>query len=420
MGSIAAGKGIRAVFWASFALFASAASGETYRWVQYGPDGLEARAITGQSACPPAQIDGSPARMTRRAAPGEQYPITVCALAIPNGSKSVTIADMPVAIPISKPSRILVLGDTGCRIKGPYVQACNDPVQWPFRLIAEVAAHMKPDLVIHVGDYHYRETPCPAGNLGCAGSPFGDAWSVWQADFFSPAETLLQVAPWVFVRGNHEECDRGGRGWSRTLEPYAFDAAKGCNGPAQPFAVRLPDLTLFVMDVASAREDKVDEAQAEAFRAQYGAVARMTGGPAWILQHRPIWSAGGVFAGKLVGDNKTLAAAAQGTMPANAQMILSGHHHLFQVLRYKTDLPVQVVAGHGGDYLNQASSPDPAGWTFGPAVVESGVNMTGSFGFVIFERQDDGWRVVDYDKLGVARKSCMLQGRAIDCHADRP
>ena len=38
---------------------------------------------------------------------------------------------------------------------------------------SRLAAAQKPDLVIHVGDYYYRETPCPAGEAKCAGSPFG-------------------------------------------------------------------------------------------------------------------------------------------------------------------------------------------------------------------------------------------------------
>ena len=56
--------------------------------------------------------------------------------------------------------RIVVIGDTGCRLKGDNVQDCNDPAQWPFAAIARLAAARHPDLVIHVGDYHYRESPC--------------------------------------------------------------------------------------------------------------------------------------------------------------------------------------------------------------------------------------------------------------------
>jgi hypothetical protein len=411
----AARECIRALSWASVMLLSSAASGEIYRWTQYGPDGLEARAITDGHDCPAAQVDGAPASMMIRAVSGQAFQITVCALPVPVGSKSLMIAGVPVGIPLSEPRHIVVLGDTGCRINGLYIQACNDPVQWPFRPIAEVAAHIKPDLVIHMGDYHYRESACPAGVAGCGGSPFGDRWSVWRADFFSPAETLLRVAPWVFVRGNHEACDRGGQGWSRTLAPYALSGQTQCDAPAEPFAVRLTDLTLAILDVSTAREEKRDDAQAEALRAQYKAVSKMSSGQTWILQHRPIWSAGGTFAGKLVGDNKTLAAAAKDAIPSNVDLILSGHQHLFQVLKYKTDLPVQVVAGHGGDYLNHALPLDPAGWTFGQVVVESGVSMTGSFGFLTLEKQDGGWQLVNHNVMGAALKSCKLKGRAATC-----
>ena len=44
----------------------------------------------------------------------------------------------------------------------------------------------KPDLVIHVGDYFYRENACPADATGCQGTPFGDNWPTWAADFFNP------------------------------------------------------------------------------------------------------------------------------------------------------------------------------------------------------------------------------------------
>jgi hypothetical protein len=391
------------------------ARAEIFRWAQYGPAGLEARAITDGTGCPAASMNGQPATMTMRAAPGPQFPITVCALPIPSDTKSLAVDGVPLALPSAEPRRIVVMGDTGCRLKGSYIQACNDPVQWPFRLIAEVIAHQKPDLVIHVGDYHYRETPCPPGVTGCAGSPFGDTWAVWRADFFSPAETLLRTAPLVPVRGNHEQCARGGRGWSRALAPEPFAVEKGCNGPSSPYVVRLPGLSLAIFDVSSAREDKVDGKQAGVFREQYATLAKTTEGPTWILQHRPIWSPGGVFGGKLLGDSRTLEAAAQDNIPANVTTVLSGHHHLFQVLTYKTGQPVQVVAGHGGDTLNEPTPIDPATWTMGPVAVESGINLAGRFGFAMLEKQDDGWRLTNHDKLGAPTASCLLVGRRAAC-----
>ena len=60
------------------------------------------------------------------------------------------------------PRRIVVIGDTGCRLKGKATPGLQRPRTLPFARVAASAAAFKPDLVIHVGDYHYREDPCPA------------------------------------------------------------------------------------------------------------------------------------------------------------------------------------------------------------------------------------------------------------------
>jgi hypothetical protein len=150
------------------------ARAESYQWVQYTHAGLEARVTMSDSACPSIRIDGATSAMSVHAAPAPDYPVTTCKNVLPLGAKAATIADVPLALPKADPQRIVVIGDTGCRIKGKKAQACNDPVQWPFRLVAEMAAHQKPDLIVHVGDYHYRETTCPEGFVGCEGTPFGD------------------------------------------------------------------------------------------------------------------------------------------------------------------------------------------------------------------------------------------------------
>ena len=105
----------------------------------------------------------------------------------------------------------------------------------------------RPDLVIHVGDYHYRENACPAGNAGCAGSPWGYGWDAWEADVFAPARRLFAAAPWIVVRGNHESCNRAGQGWWRFLDPRPLAPHQDCNVAAddgigdysEPYAVPL-------------------------------------------------------------------------------------------------------------------------------------------------------------------------------------
>ena len=400
---------------AALLLTLTPASAETFAWTQYVPAGLEARAVTDLPVCPAATIDGRTATMSVRAAPGDAYPVTACALAIPRTARAVTVNGAPVGLPARNPKRIAVIGDTGCRLKGAYTQGCNDPAQWPFaRIAAEVAKH-KPYLIIHLGDYHYRETPCPTNGDACANSPYGDTWPAWRADFFAPAAPLLPVAPWVVIRGNHEDCERAGKGWSRTLEPAAFDTTTGCNGGSAPYAVKLPRVTLAVLDVVLASEEVLNPTQAETFKSQYSSLDKIARGPVWLLQHRPIWGAGGTVAGLPYGNNKTLAAAARDSMPKRVQAMFTGHHHLFQVLNYREDLPAQITIGHGGDYLNACRSSDPAGMVINGVTVDSGLNEVGQFGYAMIQQANRSWVITNYDADGRPRHHCGLKNRKVSC-----
>ena len=104
-------------------MFFSCAAGlaqaaESYRWVQHVPGGLEARAISENGVCPEAFLDGAAVAMRLRSTPGEQYPITVCALPLPPATQHLQIGDTAMVLPRTPPQRILVIGDTGCRLKG--------------------------------------------------------------------------------------------------------------------------------------------------------------------------------------------------------------------------------------------------------------------------------------------------------------
>ena len=409
------------------ALAATLASSSTeardvYRWVQYGPNGLEARAVTDAPSCPTVTIDGHAATMRQRSAPGEHYPVRGCATPIPATAKLVTMNGIPLPLPKPRAERILIMGDTGCRLKGAdRAQACHDMREWPFRLGAAMSADFKPDLVIHVGDMHYRETPCPENNLGCAGSPYGDTWQVWKEDFFDPGQSLLSAAPWVMVRGNHEECGRGGIGWARTLDPYPYDQKRGrdgCLGPQQPYKVDLGGLTLLVMDVSTADEPRVNEQQVAFFRPQFES-AKHIQGPVWFAFHRPIWAIEYFVKGQPAGDNKTLAAAARGALTPNVQAILSGHHHVFEVLKYKNDLPLQIISGHGGNELS-LDVPAPIGQVVNDETIVAGLARPGIFGFAMIEREKGDtsatkWMLTGYDRRGQPIGTCKLDGRNLTC-----
>jgi hypothetical protein len=147
---------------------------------------------------------------------------------------------------------VVVIGDTGCRMTFYAQQGCNDPGDWPFARVARLAAQAAPDLVIHVGDYLYREFACPDSEPACAGSPWGDRWPAWREDFFAPAQPLLAAAPWVALRGNHENCARAGQGWLHFLalrEPGGRDGP--CRATVSPETLDFDTLSLLVLDSAS-------------------------------------------------------------------------------------------------------------------------------------------------------------------------
>jgi hypothetical protein len=386
------------------------------RWAQYdASDAVEVRVVTDAASCPSLTVDGKPAAMAERAAPDKDFP-RVCAARLPAGSKSASVEGAALPLPATDPQTILVLGDTGCRIKLVWTQACNDPAQWPFAKNAASAAALKPALVIHVGDYHYRESPCPPGISGCAGSPYGDNWAAWNADFFAPAAPLLAAAPWVMVRGNHEDCQRAGKGWNRLIGPGPYDPAKPCPDHQPPYAVSLGAERLIVLDSAIAPDPLADPRIVPIYRKDFAEVARLADRPSWLVTHRPIWGIVGQAAARVVGGNATMIQASGRKLPPQVGLQLAGHIHVLQVTNFANGLPPQIIAGHGGDDLDTRAPKDLAGLTVGRAKVEDGFSMDG-FGFLTFTRQGEGWAIAMYDTKGKIERRCTLVARRVGCPA---
>ncbi len=418
-------------------------------WVQEGPNGLEARVVIGGIVCPEISVDGHDWIMDLRTVGDGEF-ATLCGASIPSGAKQAALIfrsvpelppsnategdwrnwattahfrqDMhiiPLALPSSDPQRILVIGDTGCRIKGKDLQACNDPEQWPFPQMAAEAAKLKPDLVIHVGDYLYRENACPADFKGCQGTPFGDNWQSWDADFFTPAKPLLAAAPWIFVRGNHEDCERAGPGWLRLLGPLAFDPAAPCADHLAPYSVAMGAVNLVVMDNANAPDTAVAASDmAPVYRSEFASLASAPA-PSWLLIHRPIWAAItgplGIPAG---GNLATISAIGESGIPSPVELMLSGHIHTFEAINYteRVRVPPQIVAGFGGDNLDPTPL-DLKGTIFQGSSgvhVKDGLSIPG-FGFLLMTKTAKGWTVDVYDAYGAVERQCLFHDGRVDC-----
>ena len=399
-----------------------------YTWVEIGPEspespnsGMLVRTITAAPRCPMLQV-GTEAGTTRqemqvRTTATEDFPVRVCEAAIPRTAKTVQLDGRSLKLPRPKPQRILILGDTGCRVKiwaaGRDIQNCNDPKEWPFLKISETAAKWKPDLVIHVGDYLYRETPCPEGNTGCVGSPYGKNWATWDADFFQPARALLESAPWIFVRGNHELCSRAGEGWFKFLDPRPYESV--CRDYTDPYRVKIGAKHAVVLDSANAEDLITQTAQLQEYEAQFKKVKALGPKNHWLLTHKPVWavirSMGPTgFIPPLI-NNRTLQIADRDGVLNEFEWAMAGHIHLFEVLRFEPlqsskSGPSQMVIGNGGSHL----SPLPGelkGLKVGTRTIQDGFAMQ-NFGFVTLEASPSLWKAVVRNAEGKALKTFDL------------
>src|SRR5258707_5751574 len=136
------------------------------QWVEMGPDGNASVRIITEDACPSVTFDGRPVPMSVRAEPGRSFgnvkpalfPVRSCEAPVPPDAIAAVLDGKPLPLPRPNPQRILVFGDTGCRLaSGNPTQDCHDINAWPFPKIAAAAAAARPDLVVPLGDSSYPE-----------------------------------------------------------------------------------------------------------------------------------------------------------------------------------------------------------------------------------------------------------------------
>lgn len=384
-------------------------------WIEYGPDGPIARAIvTGGGECPSVVIDGVARRMRTRALPGPGYAVTSCEMLLPAGVRAAEIDGRKLPVhKLGRTAKIALVGDTGCRLKAgnpPSIQNCSDPAAWPFATVAKSIAAWDPDLVLHVGDYYYREATCSGGT--CKPAPY--TWTNWDADFFTPAAPLLGNAPWVMVRGNHEDCTRAAEGWFRFLDPrrYAWENAKTCKSNTDftpPYATRVGDMSFIVFDSSSLGDN--DPAQATMVAQWLQLYAKERPG-AWLMLHHPFW---GTSYGDL--DTPTLWSAwsQAGSATDPIDFILTGHIHLLELLSFQDGRPPHAVVGNGGTALDPKAN-DPTGQPFGANGRTASMFMQDDgFGFIAATPSANGWTFDVRDQNGKTKTKCAVTQTSIVC-----
>jgi hypothetical protein len=383
-------------------------------WVELAADGaLSVRAVVAPgAACPAVTADGAAVAAQPRGAPDAAYPVQVCEARVSPATTRLAVGGAALPTLPANIRRIAVIGDTGCRLAARVAQDCRDPVAWPFAAIARAAAAKQPDLVIHVGDYHYREAPCPAGRAGCAGSPYGDNWAVWHADFLEPAAPLLAAAPWIMVRGNHELCRRGGHGWWHLLDPHPIGPA--CVDRSPPYRLSFGGLELLLFDSADADDFLAPPEKVAFYAGQLASLLASAPAGAWLLLHHPIWAMG---QGQMTGlaTNLTMQGAIRGLVPAALDLVLSGHVHDFIGYDFAAQRPAQLIVGTGGDRLQTLTKAEIVGVDLDGLPIRRGF-ATESFGYFIMERAGAGWNGTLYTPDDAVLARCRLEPRTLDCH----
>jgi len=383
-------------------------------WVQAGPNGITiARVITQRDTCPQIRLNGVDVQMEVRHSPDTDFPVLVCETIIPPGTMTASVSDRTLKLPVENPKRLILIADTGCRLEtGDVPQSCNDPQAWPFERIAETAASFNPDLVIHIGDYLYREDPCPPGDTGCEGSPFGDNYTTWDADFFSPANELLRSAPWAFTRGNHEECSRAGQGWFTFLDPNPPFGE--CQEFTPPYVVDIGLVNLLMLDSSAAKDNSAPEDMVQTYASQITTLENASGNNAWMVTHHPFWGIG-QDSGELFMINDTLQAASSNVLTGGINVVLSAHIHLFEMLNFEGNRQSQFVIGMSGTELDPPVTDPLAGVEIGGATVAEAVVLNNQFGFVLMELQGDVWNMSIRGVDGGELLACEIDGDFATC-----
>ena len=251
---------------------------------------------------------------------------------------------------------------------------------------------------------------------GCEGSPHGDNWATWDADFFTPAASLLGAAPWVFMRGNHETCNRNPVGWFSFFDPRRYQPA--CPRFTEPYVVTLHGLSLAVIDSAEAADESDTPEETAEYGRQFELLADMAAPGSWLVTHRPVR---GILEGKereFEVDNATYASATGSSLKADYALVLSGHIHVAESIAFDvtSERPPQLISGNSGTALDDIPTASPTASELGDPTVTEAETLS-SFGFMTVEPEADAWIATQRDKNGNQLLSSVLDLTGLSCQA---
>jgi hypothetical protein len=436
-----------------------------YVWVQLMPDQDKTNTPGGRlvrtigppnGSCPTIAQGGKTLPMYQRPpAVRAAFPILLCErVLIDNGEARIGSFTLPARI--DEPNNIVVIGDTGCRMVYWQIQPCRVDDGWPFAKVADSALKQVKanSFILHVGDFHYREDPCIDSSTDCGTSPFGDNWDTWKTEFFEPARKLLEAAPWVIMRGNHEDCARAGAGWIFLFGlPGQYDSRKACDDKAQMYQINVgkTDETLprprllVVMDTADEKNPYRMADNCKQYQDLLEQLKPETGREVWLAMHQPLWGR------NMAGEQELTDQAEENMGPWNffrasgvafdcreaasplavfrdklkrpkhdqlARLVIAGDTHAFQFFWPRDGLtPIQIITGNGGTKLDGLKTSDgkrlpdknPPKVTEVTSLGIDGMNLTlVQFGFTVMRRDGTIWSATQLDRNGNTMAVCQF------------
>jgi hypothetical protein len=466
---VAAGLVIATLLWTCACRKKTQLAVVKYAWVQMqknqGNDesgGRLLRAIVAETdKCPTIQQDEETVVMRRRSPPSRAaFPVAICEVSLRANSVARLENRILPARPVEA-NNIVVIGDTGCRIvHHSQEQSCFDDEGWPFQRIALKAVAQTTDqsFVLHLGDLHYREHACIDSHLRCGGSPYGDNWETWEAEFFRPADPLLRKAPWIIMRGNHEDCARAGAGWVFFFASLDHPGDAACKDDLDRYNVTIGKTQdnrkrlLAVMDTANAGSKFASKKRGEGYVKSLDFLegnAKALGehkSEIWLAVHQPLWlrNMNGFQDDHKDGDGNACESPKEKLSPIRkklesdqtklATVVLAGDTHAFQFFRPESStVPIQIVAGNGGTMLDRLhkkaeqgskcptkdengvpqidaeqtlrTKPDESVTSFG---VKGSAMTFVQHGFTVLQREGSKWTATQFDSAGGKIVACWF------------
>jgi hypothetical protein len=228
---------------------------------------------------------------------------------------------------------------------------------------------------------------------------------------------LLGVAPWIFMRGNHETCDRNPNGWFAYLDPRPFQAA--CQRFTEPYIAPVLGHSFAVVDSAEAADTKQTPEEQSEYARQFNQLSEIAPAGSWLITHRPVWGILSGTTGEFEVENAAFEAATGGALKADYAFVLSGHIHLAESIAFDEsfDRPPQLISGNAGTALDDIPTASPTAGELGdPAVTEADTLST--FGFLTLEPDGERWIAVQRDKHGDPLLSCILDLPQVNCEPE--